>query len=319
MRGPVPGRTPIALVLGLIATLAPSGCLDPITTSRDPRGGASALNGPADEPAGLTLPLNGAELAMERVAGLPFVQARLNGHAPRWFLIDTGSAVTVLSSDLADELDLPRRTMHANVVGGGGSQFVATSAIAIDRLEIGGAAFHGVEAMAWGLDGLSEIVGRDVAGILGFPLFVDCLLTLDYPNHRVRIEAGELDPVNDITVLSCVAPGGTPAIVVTCGEHDAIFLIDSGASEGVTVSEDLATQLRWADGPHASHVIQTISGIAAARRGRLRHDLRFGAYRVDAPPAAVGSHDLLGAGLLELFVVTFDQRRAAVQFVQADF
>ena len=34
--------------------------------------------------------------------------------------------------------------------------------------------------------------GREIVGILGLPLFRDCLLTLDFPEQRVRFESDEL-------------------------------------------------------------------------------------------------------------------------------
>src|SRR5687768_12493306 len=48
------------------------------------------------------------EVPMLSVDGVPFVQARVNGAGPFWFILDTGAETDVIDSRLAHELGLQK-------------------------------------------------------------------------------------------------------------------------------------------------------------------------------------------------------------------
>src|SRR4029079_16628896 len=61
--------------------------------------------------------------------------------------------------------------------------------VSVDTVEIGGARFEDLRGSV--RDSTEGLPGETVDGILGFGLFGDCLLTLDYPGERVRLARGE--------------------------------------------------------------------------------------------------------------------------------
>src|SRR5207253_4951951 len=67
-----------------------------------------------------------------------------------------------------------------------------------------------------------------VDGILGFALFTDYLLTLDYPAMQVRLAHGNLPVANGADILSFETENRIPVIEVAIGKLRVRAHIDSG-------------------------------------------------------------------------------------------
>jgi hypothetical protein len=93
---------------------------------------------------------------------LPLVEVTLNGRGPYRFLFDAGANVVSVKASVAREAGLPVL-----------QQLSERSVVGVDSLRLGGVVFRGVAAV-----GEPEL---DVDGVVGFNLFKDGLLTLDYP------------------------------------------------------------------------------------------------------------------------------------------
>jgi predicted aspartyl protease len=103
---------------------------------------------------------------------LPLVEVKLNGKSGYRLLLDTGANVTLLQTRVADELKLP-------VLRPGDK----SKLVALESVQIGGAQFRDlvVGARAW---------EENIDGVLGFNLFADCLLSLDYQKQQIRVRKG---------------------------------------------------------------------------------------------------------------------------------
>jgi len=102
-------------------------------------------------------------------------------------------------------------------------------------------------------------VGEPVDGILGFRLFSGCLFTLDYPANRVRLERGELPPVDGREVIAFTAERGVPAIRL---QVDSLWVdadVDAGAPGGFTLPQSLAAKLPLASAPRVVGHARTVS------------------------------------------------------------
>ena len=107
---------------------------------------------------------------------------------PYHFLIDTGSSLTHVSPELANRYRVknapptgipPVRVRSAN----GDIHELPTTVI--EQIKLGDAHFEDVPVSIYDCSALSAHFGVKIDGILGFSLFRDTRLTLDYPQSRV--------------------------------------------------------------------------------------------------------------------------------------
>jgi predicted aspartyl protease len=114
----------------------------------------------------------------EAFEGRLTIPVRINGQGPFRFLIDTGADQTVISSDLAERLALPkgkRVRLHAL----GGVQEVRTARI--ERLELAGKVFTQINAPALSARNL----GAD--GVIGIDSLKDLRLVIDFTANTMQV------------------------------------------------------------------------------------------------------------------------------------
>ena len=112
----------------------------------------------------------------------------------------------MVTTELAQQLDLPvAGEARLNDPTGQGGQTARVRKM--DTLRVAGLDFYSVKAVEHALpnsDGVCQ-------GMLGFTLFRDFLLTLDYVNGRLDLAEGELSPDGERSVLpfrmACRSPG----------------------------------------------------------------------------------------------------------------
>src|SRR5437868_3222230 len=127
---------------------------------------------------------------MEVTRGKPYVMVTINGRGPFRFIVDTGTGGdAMVTSELAQQLDLPvAGEARLNDPTGQGGQNARIRKL--DKLQVAGVDFYSVRAIEHSLpvgDGACQ-------GMLGFTLFRDFLLTLDYVHGRIILAEGELVP-----------------------------------------------------------------------------------------------------------------------------
>jgi hypothetical protein len=111
--------------------------------------------------------------------GKPYVMVTINGKGPFRFVIDTGTGGDALvTPELAAELGLPTvgHAMLSDPSGQGGKK---APIVRIPSLEIAGVQFNGIRAVSHPF--FAE--AGSCEGLLGFTLFRDYLLTLDFPDR----------------------------------------------------------------------------------------------------------------------------------------
>ena len=249
------------------------------------------------------------------------VEAKWDRNGPYHFLIDTGSSVTMVTPELA------ARYGEKNVKAPEGPQVRVQSfdgktatlpAVMLSRVELGRARFSYVPALIYDCADLSGQLGVKIDGVLGFPLFRNTKLTLDYPHSRVLLEAP----------LEAAGPGGsppgssiafnnsskTPLIPLRLGDRTFIALIDSGNDETLSLNP-LGLSPKYATEPTEGPTVGTLTGDRMEEVGRLSETLYVGDYAV--PRSIVEITDefsALGGGILKHFTITFDQEHSQVTF-----
>ena len=249
------------------------------------------------------------------VSNLLLVEGTIGGAGPYYFLVDTGSSVTLVSDRIATAVPGYRTTPTPSPVqvvsaAGGATMLGSTT---LPSLELGGATFANVRAAVYDFVDFSNHLGITVDGFLGFPLFRDVLLTLDYPRSRAVLSPRfPSRTIPGIAIPFALEDGTRPIVNVALGDKTFMALVDSGSDLPFTLD---ATGLNppFKSGPRSGPLVATLSGNAPRQIGRLADNLVLGTCEVREPRVMLTDQlSTIGAEILRNFTVTFDQRRGLV-------
>jgi predicted aspartyl protease len=254
-------------------------------------------------------------IPMEVVHGKPYVMVMVNGRGPFRFVVDTGTGGQALvTPELADKLSLPGAGQGRLTDPTGQGQKDAP-VVLIESLQIAGVGFTGIKAIRhtlFGEDGSCD-------GVLGFTLFRDYLLTLDYPNRRLGLASGSLTTDRERSVVGFRMPDGVPIVTLHVGELRVDAQLDSGG-EGLSLPEQLASHLQFAVNPVLFANGQTLSTRFQIKAAKLASSVRLGKYTFPEPIVEINPAFPLanfGSCPMQNFALTFDQKNLLVQFEAA--
>jgi predicted aspartyl protease len=253
-----------------------------------------------------------ATVPLKLIGGKPAVSVTINGKGPFDFFLDTGAGMTVIDSDLAEELQLPV-TGTTRIGDPSNPQALEAKTATVKRLTVGGAAFQDVEVVTWDRSALYG--GTGPRGVIGNPLFADHLLTLDLGKGEARIARGEVAPGPDVVTYE-PSEGGVFRIPVSIGMLNIEAAIDSGSPSGFALPKRYAEQLPLA------------TPLTEVGRGRMANsEFVVSSATVDAtarigintfPRPVVTFNDVLpgalfGAQVLRHMVLTIDQKNRRIR------
>jgi Aspartyl protease len=236
------------------------------------------------------------------------------------FMIDTGSSVTLVSPALADALKqkesrkAPPRTL---TVRGANGRDVELPAVTLRRFRLGEAHFERVPVSIYDFTELSAHLGLAIDGIVGFPLFRDTLLTLDYPAAQLEIAPNPVvaPPAARpprTTVIAYNREQPTPLIPVQMDNESFFVLLDSGSDLGLSLNP-AGLHPRFVHGPRIGMIVSSLDGDKRQLVGRLDQNVMIGTQLVQQPVVDLTEQlSSLGGELLRHFRLTFDQKRHLV-------
>lgn len=247
---------------------------------------------------------------------MPVVQVKLNGQGPFAFMIDTGAGMQAdIDIGVAERLKLQATGKVLSGDPSGENDQVVTTA-KLDSITFGGDGGKdgGIEFRS-----VTAVVRRhkitndypDVDGILGFALFTDYLLTLDYPAMQVRLARGALPPANGADVVGFELENRIPVIELAIGKIRVRAHVDTGNFvAGFILPEEIVDQLQILAPPIMVGSARSISNRIVLRQVQLRDTIRVGRFEFTEPtvqfPALSDTN--LGFKILRGFVLTFDQK-----------
>ncbi len=218
-------RLPAVLVLALFLAAGVGGCKSvavdaQVTSTQDP--------GDVDRP--------DAAIRFMFYRHLPFARATIDGEDVGFFLIDTGSSLTVVDKAVADRLNLPQ-VGRGRVRGVGGVEEVTYSVIQnlkVDRLSVGP---H--RAATVDLSSFNRSIGWRIAGILGINTLRQHVFTIDYAKAAVIIHENGYLPPPGAAAMQMHPVSQLPAVVAKLGREDAadrVYLqLDTGSNAFLTL------------------------------------------------------------------------------------
>lgn len=251
-------------------------------------------------------------LPVQMANGAMLVEARINGQGPFNLIVDTGCTASIISPAVAAAVDArtPETDTYIpaiNSLGGTG----AVPYVLLDSLALGGARFEGVPAGVTSLDLQSKITGLRIDGLLGYSVFSDIFLTLDFPRHRIVLSSAfpsDLPPVRSELAIEEV--GSVPFITLNLQNRDLSVMLDSGANGSLELNVDEAAGLDWKIAPRTAGLVAALGGLGRDTVGRLSGTARLGTITQEDPVTALGAGvSRLGTDFFRTLCVVFNRER----------
>lgn len=274
----VPRALPAAAVCLLLAACASS--LDPAVLAA-----VRIATDRIEAPARIDVPMVGTP-------ELPLVEVRLNGRGPYRFLVDLGGNVVSIREDVA-------KAIGAETV----QDLSERGVVKARTLQLGDTTFRDIHMV--------REPKLDVDGVIGFNVFREGLVTLDYPGQRFVWRSGEL-PASGPSIVPYDLRERMPYVTVTMGETRVSANLDTGARAAVIVPARLEGTVPVA-GPltDSDSMWNQAEGRIRTRSGTLHGDLRTASHVLASQPKVVFSpaledEFLIGSGALTSLRLTLD-------------
>ena len=264
-----------------------------------------------------------ARVPFELNGNLAFLQVRVNGSKPFWFVLDTGAHGSSINATVARDLDLARGRAGKSF---GAAGPVANVEIRNVTLDVGGALLKDLSIAGMPLADLETTAGRPIDGILGSELFRRWVVRIDYDAKELALYepaafdyrgSGEILPVDfhdehpyvraKVTLPGRVAP------------FEGQFVVDAGSNLPLILLPGFVEQneLRPSLPPTLDTFGRGVGGELVLPIGRATR-LDLGRFALDSPVTAfpksgtfgrAGKAGNIGSAVLRRFRVTFDYSR----------
>jgi hypothetical protein len=263
-------------------------------------------------PKRIELSANEVRLPIELVSGLPIIWFKSADGTRRRLILDTGSDSVLMTGGLVAAerfIVRPSNRIHSDPSGSG----TGRPSAAVPTLDLGLVRFKDFDA---------DVAPHLFAGadaLLGWPLFRELLVTIDYPQRTLVLRRGELPPPDGKRVVPLRFDDDHLMVQATLADRTLWMSLDTGWAEGgdLALSAALSAETAWAFAPVRTMSTKTAEGASPQKLGRLKGDLILGGYRIVQPVAGTsgwGGISIIGAQALANFVVTLDLRNMRAKF-----
>lgn len=284
---------------------------------------SGCANAPFRAPNRALVDPRGSVLPAQLISNFFVVESTWDDGRTYRFLIDTGSTATLVSPEIASKFrQKPAKgeTLGKVTVHSAAGKSIELDSVIIRRVRLGGSTFDRVNALIFDCTELSNHLGLPIDGILGFPLFRDTLLTLDYPAKRLIVApypaafAPLPKQTSRVSTLAFNDEQRRPMIPLQMGNESFMALIDSG-SDGCLNLNPTGLHPKFLHGPRVGTLISSLQGDQRQLTGRLDQTVLLGNHSVARPIVDLTDQlSSVGGEFLRHFAVIFDQRRRQVTF-----
>lgn len=127
---------------------------------------------------------------------LPIVEISLNGQGPYYFFIDTGGADIILDTQTANRLGIEQLGEMKGSFAAGKPGMIGLGVL--DDLQVGEINIHHVPINILNLDGVDEILGHEIHGVITTSLLRHFFSTIDYKNQQLILR--QYNSINAATI-----------------------------------------------------------------------------------------------------------------------
>jgi len=250
------------------------------------------------------------------------VTVTINGQGPFRMLVDTGCSFSMISPEVADAVEARGMTGDDEDVAAinGLGDVVNTPRVVLDSIVVGSIRFEGVIAGVVPLELQSKIDGKALDGILGYTLFSDLFVGMDYKNQRLRLSEAwpkDLPPVR--AELVTTFRDQVPFITVNIQNRVFDLMVDTGANDRVHLEPAAAATLRWKVEPRAGVLLAVAGETARERIGRASGQMELGRLVQPDPVIEISAGSpTIGIGVLQHYVLLFHPAEAKLWLLAAE-
>lgn len=220
-----------------------------------------------------------------RLAGgaqpLILLPTRVNGAGPFEFILDTGAGTSLLSGELAQQLNVKILGTKEGQSAGG---TISVSLAKADSLAIGGAKIEDVEVGIVDLGHIAKAIGTKIDGDVGYNFLKHFRVTIDYQAGEIRFDdpkrVENFGRTAKTEIPMRLASPAKPLLLVDVhvnGRGPFQFAIDTGTST-TAIAPELAQQLDMQGAPMGP--LTTGGAQLQITAGRLQ-SFQVGATQVD--------------------------------------
>lgn len=244
----------------------------------------------------------------------PCIELEIGGKKYR-FALDTGAVSGRVSPDIVAALGLkPIGEVRAGDPSGKNSRTVKL--YRIPEIKAGAVTLHGVRMFAD--DGVEAKIGPAyLDGVIGYAVFHDLLLTLDYPHNQVILTKGDMPKPEAAKAIHYKTEHGIPMLDVQIGDVKVDGHVDSGADGGLSIPSKYKDKLHMVGEPKLVGHARTLFNTMDIYSVTVKDPVKVGGQLM--PTDKIELNDLLpfaniGGRLLHQFTVTIDQKQKLISF-----
>jgi predicted aspartyl protease len=260
-------------------------------------------------------------IPFETVNNLIFVQVRVNKSEPLWFLLDTGASYTLIKQRRAQALSLKTEENEKEFEG---QPYIKGVTLSLPGVELLNQSIVTAPTAF-----LEPSVGRAVDGVLGYDVFHDFVVEIDYAKRLINLYEPQGYQYKGAGVsLPITIEDNTPFVHAGIGptgnnSAEGKFMIDTGANSALNIFG------RFDDAHHISKSLRKTlqstglgtSGAKQTRIGRIE-EIRLGRLKIKYPVVSLAQSSAsdadeigdgeIGAELLRRFKVIVDYSRGRI-------
>jgi predicted aspartyl protease len=249
------------------------------------------------EPAEAVLEGEAAEVPFRTFHNLMLVDVAVNGGETRPFILDTGASGTVVDVAAA-EIEPEAERGPVTMRGAGGE--VKVELVKLDSLALGNARLLGPTVARADLAPLRQMVGADIAGVLGYDFLRHFVVKVDYENLRVTFfDPATFAASEGVAFIPAETDTGHPIVEMAVGGHAGRFVVDLG-NPGPIILEGTYVAEHDLIGQAEAKLPARMKGAGGPRTTK--------AYVVRMEDATIGPYTLAGP----VVVLTADPESAAL-------
>jgi predicted aspartyl protease len=269
------------------------------------------------------------KIPFELSNNLVLLQAQVNDSQPLWFIFDTGANSSIIDAQLAKRLKLQAKGRTKGSASGGAIEAELIPGVS---LSVPGVRVLNQTLAALPIEGISPLLGRPIAGIIGYDFINQFVVEVDYDAKVINLYA----PVSyrysgsgDIVPIQFINKKPFVNVKLKLEGRDAVegtFMIDTGADGAMTVNRPFvrAHQLLKSLTKIRQAKLGGLGGAAESITARAEH-VQLGRFvisktLVSFSQAAKGSDALanyagaLGGEIFRRFTVILDYSRGRIIF-----
>ena len=237
-----------------------------------------------------TLSLNSSKTKFRLAGGaqpLILLPVHVNDRGPFEFILDTGAGTSLLSSELAQQLEIKTIGSKDGQTAGGK---ISVSLAKVDSFAVGKTKLHDVDVGIVDLSQIANAIGAKIDGDLGYNFLKHFRVTINYRDCELRLEDPKrieslargaqaeipirlASPAKPLILVNVYANGGGPFQ----------FAIDTGTST-TAITPGLAKQLGVATSTAGAG---TTGGSAIDLRAGSLQSFQLGGAKIDNMPVVV--------------------------------